>query len=75
MNYTIRCDSEVLGLLIAKMVSSFEVRAGRTALLADGPLAMLGVWAKPARLLFVRRGNLLWFSQTKVGGSFGSLQG
>ena len=52
-----------------------EIRAGRTAQLADGPLAMLGVWAKPARMLFVRRGNPLWFGQTPAGGYFGSLGG
>ena len=43
--------------------------------MADGPLAVLGVRAKPARLLFVRRGNPLWFSQTSAGGYFGSLRG
>ena len=33
------------------------------------------MWARPARLLFVRRGNPLWFRETQVGGYFGSLPG
>lgn len=72
---TTQCDSEVLGLLIAKSSGPLEIRAGRTAQLADGPLVMLGVWARPTRLLFVRRGNPLWFAQTTAGGYFGSLRG
>lgn len=72
---TTQCDSEVLGLLIAKTPGPLEVRGGRTAMLADGPLALLGVWAKPARMFFVRRGNPLWFSQMPAGGYFGSLPG
>jgi glucosamine 6-phosphate synthetase-like amidotransferase/phosphosugar isomerase protein len=72
---TTECDSEVLGLLIARASGPLEIRAGRTAQLVDGPLVMLGVWSKPARLLFVRRGNPLCFSQTEVGGYFGSLRG
>jgi glucosamine 6-phosphate synthetase-like amidotransferase/phosphosugar isomerase protein len=67
------CDSEVLGLLLAKMRGSVERRAASTARLAEGPLAILGVWRKPARLLIVRRGNPLWFGETPRGFYFGSL--
>lgn len=67
------CDSEVLGLLMAMTPGPLEVRAARTALAADGPLALLGVWSRPARLLIVRRGNPLWVGEARGGGYFGSL--
>jgi hypothetical protein len=63
----------VLGLLLAKVRGSLERRAASTARLAEGPLAILGVWRKPARLLIVRRGNPLWFGETPRGFYFGSL--
>jgi hypothetical protein len=47
----------------------------RTAAAADGPLAILGVWAKPARLLVVRRGKPLSIGETDDGSYFGSLAG
>jgi glucosamine 6-phosphate synthetase-like amidotransferase/phosphosugar isomerase protein len=67
------CDSEVLGLLLAKICGSLERRAACTARHADGPLAILGAWAKPARLLIVRNGNPLWFGETPRSFYFGSL--
>lgn len=68
-----QCDSEVLGLLLARIPGPIEWRAARTAQLAGGPLALLGVWAKPARMLVVRQGNPLWYGQTRDGAYFGSL--
>ena len=46
-----QCDSEVLGLLIARFPGALGLRAARAAEVAEGPLAMLGLWRKPARLL------------------------
>lgn len=69
------CDSEVLGLLMARIPGALELRAARVAQAVDGPLALLGVWTKPARLLIVRRGNPLWLGETTGGGYFGSLSG
>jgi glucosamine 6-phosphate synthetase-like amidotransferase/phosphosugar isomerase protein len=72
---TTQCDSEVLGLLLARMAGPIDLRAARTAAAADGPLAILGVWAKPARLLVVRRGKPLCVGDTDDGSYFGSLAG
>jgi len=69
------CDSEVLGLLMARFPGHLTVRAARTSRAAEGPLALLGVWAKPARLVIVRNGNPLCFGQTDRGVYFGSLPG
>lgn len=69
------CDSEVLGLILARKSGPLEVRAAHTVALVHGPLALLGLWAQPLRLLIVRRGNPLFFSETKDGFYFGSLPG
>ena len=67
------CDSEVLGLLIARFAGTIGERAARTAGVTEGRLAMLGVWRKPARLLVVRDGNPLSFGETAGEFYFGSL--
>ena len=67
------CDSEVLGLLMAKIPGSLLRRGGLTVGASDGPLAILGIWRNPARLLVVRRGKPLHFGQTKHGFYFASL--
>lgn len=72
---TTSCDSEVLGLLLARTPGPLDFRAARTAELADGPLAILGLWAKPTRLLVVRRGKPLSIGDTDDGAYFGSLAG
>lgn len=69
------CDSEVLGLLMAKIPGSLHRRAAIGVDAADGPLALLGVWTRPARLLLVRRGNPLWLGETRTGAYLGSLPG
>jgi glucosamine 6-phosphate synthetase-like amidotransferase/phosphosugar isomerase protein len=68
-----QCDSEVLGLLMARFPGTLGLRAARTAGVAVGRLAMLGVWRNPARLLIVRHGNPLCFGETKGGFYFASL--
>jgi len=68
-----QCDSEVLGLLMARFPGLLGMRAAKTAEAAEGRLAMLGVWRKPARLLIVRSGNPLCFGETTGGFYFGSL--
>ncbi len=69
------CDSEVLGLLMARIPGSLQRRAALSVDAADGPLAILGVWTSPARLLLVRRGNPLWIGETRSAAYFGSLPG
>jgi glucosamine 6-phosphate synthetase-like amidotransferase/phosphosugar isomerase protein len=69
------CDSEVLGLLMARFPGAIGLRAARTAAVAEGRLAILGVWRNPARLLIVRHGNPLCFGETDRGFYFGSLPG
>jgi amidophosphoribosyltransferase len=62
-----RCDSEVLGLLMTRCGGSVNRRAAWTAKQAQGGLAMLGVWAAPARLLVTRRGRPLCFGRDSRG--------
>lgn len=72
---TTDCDSEVLGLLMAKIPGALTRRAAITVDAADGPLALMGLWARPARLLLVRRGNPLWGGMARAAAYFGSLPG
>ncbi len=67
------CDSEVLGLLMARFPGALGLRAARAAEMAEGRLAILGLWRKPARLLIVRSGNPLCFGETGGGYYFASL--
>lgn len=67
------CDSESLGLLMARCPGTINQRAAWTAHVAEGDLAMLGVWAKPARLLVARRGRPLHFAAGRGGYYFASL--
>jgi glucosamine 6-phosphate synthetase-like amidotransferase/phosphosugar isomerase protein len=68
-----QCDSEVLGLLIAKFPGALGLRAARAAEEADGHLAILGLWRNPTRLVIVRNGNPLCFGETNGEFYFGSL--
>jgi glucosamine 6-phosphate synthetase-like amidotransferase/phosphosugar isomerase protein len=67
------CDSEVLGLLMARRGGSILQRAVGAASRTDGRLAILGLWRRPTRLLVVRRDNPLHFGETGDGFYFGSL--
>lgn len=67
------CDSEILGLLLRRFGGSLTSRAMQTAAVAEGPLAMLGIWSSPARLMIVRRGNPLWYGANARGLYFASL--
>jgi len=69
------CDSEVLGLLMARFPGALTQRAARAAEAAEGPLAMLGLWRRPARLVIVRSGKPLSFGETAGGYYFGSMPG
>jgi glucosamine--fructose-6-phosphate aminotransferase (isomerizing) len=53
------CDSEVLGLLIEQETGTFRNRCAAAAQLADGPLALMGLWSRPGRLVAIRSGNPL----------------
>ena len=68
-----QCDSEVLGLLMARTPGWLVRRAQRVAEWAEGRLAVLGVWRDPTRLLIVRHGKPLHFGQTKGGFYFASM--
>lgn len=65
----------MLALLLARVPGSIAERGTRVAQLAEGPLAMLGLWRNPARLLLVRRGKPLFVGETRGGFYFGSLPG
>jgi len=67
------CDSEVLALLMARGAGSIAQRSAWVAGQADGGMAMLGIWRKPARLLVCRRGRPLHFGHTRGGFYFASL--
>lgn len=64
------CDSEVLGLLIAGSRGSLMERCARTASVARGDLAVLGVWGHPARMVAVRSGNPLSIGEANDGERF-----
>jgi glucosamine 6-phosphate synthetase-like amidotransferase/phosphosugar isomerase protein len=68
-----QCDSEALGLLMARGAGSIAQRSAWAAAQAMGDLAMLGVWRSPARLLVCRRGRPLHFGQGHDGIYFASL--
>jgi glucosamine--fructose-6-phosphate aminotransferase (isomerizing) len=67
------CDSEVLGLLMMRRAGPLVERAAWAVARTEGPLALLGLWRSPVRLLVVRRGNPLCFSETPGGFYFASL--
>ncbi len=67
------CDSEVLGLLMARCGGSIVRRSAWAANQTLGDLAMLGVWRSPARLLVCRRGRPLHFGHARRGFYFASL--
>ena len=68
-----QCDSEALGLLMARCAGSIVQRSAWAANQVQGDLAMLGVWRAPARILLTRRGRPLHFGQGRDGFYFGSL--
>jgi glucosamine 6-phosphate synthetase-like amidotransferase/phosphosugar isomerase protein len=79
------CDSEVLGLLIEESRGSLFRRCREAARLASPtaeagtlfgrsmPFAMLGLWARPARLVAIRKGNPLHASRVREGQYLASL--
>lgn len=73
LNLRTQCDSEVLGLLMARFRGSVLNRAACAANQARGDLAILGLWRKPARLVVVRRGKPLHGGQAREGWYFASL--
>lgn len=68
-----QCDSEVLGLLMARRPGTINQRSAWAANQAAGDLAILGVWRNPARLLVARRGRPLCFGAGGDGYYFASL--
>jgi glucosamine--fructose-6-phosphate aminotransferase (isomerizing) len=66
------CDSEVIGLLVAKARGRLIERVAASVAETWGPLAVLGLWAAPLRLVVVRRDNPLYFSETDSGFWFAS---
>jgi glucosamine 6-phosphate synthetase-like amidotransferase/phosphosugar isomerase protein len=68
-----QCDSEVLGLLMIRSPGSLLKRVAWVVNQVEGPLALLGLWRNPVRLLVVRRGNPLCVAQTRAGVYFASL--
>ena len=68
-----QCDSEILGLLMARCAGTIVQRSAWATNQVIGDLAMLGVWRDPARILISRRGRPLCFGQGHSGLYFASL--
>ena len=67
------CDSETLGLLLARSSGTLAQRSAWMASQAVGVMAVLALWRRPARLLVLRRGNPLCWGQSRAGYYFASL--
>jgi glucosamine 6-phosphate synthetase-like amidotransferase/phosphosugar isomerase protein len=61
------CDSEVLGLLAERAEGGLLGRVAGAVTQTTGNLCLLGLWSRPAKLVAVRRGNPLHWSQTSRG--------
>ena len=48
------CDSEVAGLLIEELTGTIRDRVRKTVNLCDGPLALVGLWPRPQRMVIAR---------------------
>jgi glucosamine 6-phosphate synthetase-like amidotransferase/phosphosugar isomerase protein len=68
-----QCDSEILGLLMARCAGTIGQRSAWATNQVQGDLAMLGVWRAPARILVTRRGRPLHVGQGQDGFYFASL--
>ena len=73
LNVRTECDSEILGLLMARCGGTISQRLAWAASQAQGDLAVLGIWRAPARILVGRRGTPLHFGQARDGYYFASL--
>lgn len=70
------CDSEAIAQLVeASAAPTLLGRCGAAIRRTTGPLAILGLWARPATLILGRRGNPLHWATTGQGMYFGSLAG
>jgi len=68
------CDSETIAMLIERMDGSLAERcAGAVHEIGRYNTAVLGLWARPDRLIAVRRGNPLCMAQTSAGVYLASL--
>jgi len=72
------CDSETLGLLVERGPGGRGWGLARRCAWAvdqtqEGPLVMMGLWARPQRMIVVRRGNPLCMGSTKRGTYLASL--
>ena len=68
------CDSEVLAQIVERADGDHVERVLRAVALASGNgLALMALWARPARMILVRRGNPVHWSSTKAGFYFASL--
>lgn len=71
------CDSEVLGLMIARSGRKLSMRVAETVVATEGKLAMVGLWPGAhdgglARLMIAKRGNPLYFGDSPEAFYFGS---
>lgn len=70
------CDSELLGLMIEQGDGTLAARCGEAvAAIHQRPAVLLGLWAKPARLVVVRSGNPLRIGSAASGVYLASLTG
>ena len=69
-----QCDSEVLGLLIERAEGTLLERCLEAVNeVGRGDLVMLGLWARPHRMIVARRNNPLSVGKTTVGRYYASL--
>lgn len=61
------CDSEVLGQLIEEGEGTLVRRAMTAVGETSGPLVLLGLWSRPARMVVIRRDNPLHCHRHKDG--------
>lgn len=68
------CDSEAIGQLIeTSAADTIAARCASAVRRTTGPLAIFGLWHRPATLIVARRGNPLHWATTAEGTYLGSL--
>jgi glucosamine--fructose-6-phosphate aminotransferase (isomerizing) len=67
------CDSEVIGLMIERRPGALLDRTRLSVGKCEGPLTVMAMWARPARLIVARMGNPLHAARTVHGRLFSSL--
>tara|TARA_R100001086_G_scaffold218584_1_gene135301 strand:- start:414 stop:1472 length:1059 start_codon:yes stop_codon:yes gene_type:complete len=75
LNTTSECDSEVIARMIEEFDGTLVKRTTEACEAVSSALVVLGLWARPSRMIIIRRGNPLHYVETKEGIYFSSLGG